>query len=274
MPYIKINNANVYFEEAGQGDETIVFAHSMLFNLRMFDDQVEFLKSEYRCIRFDFRGQGKSEVTEGGYDLDSLMEDTAKLIKTLECAPCHFVGFSMGGMVAMRLAMHYPELIKSLILIDTSSEPQDDMVRNRALIWIGKHFGLRILANKVMSMFFSSHFVRDKSRASLYQTWRNYFIANDLEGILKVIAEVVFRKGITERLNVIKHPTIIMVGENDVLTDLAKAKIIHEQIPHSELKVIPRAGHMSPVEEPEIVNQIISDFLRKDQKPSSKIQRG
>ena len=117
MPFATINNARLYYEEHGQGKETIVFAHSMLFNLRMFDDQVKFLKSNYRCVLFDFRGQGKSEDTSSGYDLDSLTKDALEFIKALNCDPCHFIGFSMGGMVAMRLAIRHPEVIKSLILI-------------------------------------------------------------------------------------------------------------------------------------------------------------
>ena len=115
MPLITVNDARVYYEEHGQGDETIVFGHSMLFNLRMFDEQVEFLKSRYRCVLFDFRGQGKSEVTPDGYELDNLTVDASELIKILNCSPCHFVGFSMGGMVALRLAIRHPELIKALV---------------------------------------------------------------------------------------------------------------------------------------------------------------
>ena len=197
MPHIWINNANLYYEEEGEGQDTIVFGHSLLFNLRMFDDQTHFLRSQYRCVRFDFRGQGKSEVTADGYDLDTLTEDAAQLITTLECSPCHFVGFSMGGMVAQRLAIKYPELIKSLILIDTSSEPQDDMLRNRILTWIAKYFGLRILANKVMSMFFSAGFLKDKSKSALRNTWKKHFLSNHPKGVVRAVKGVIFRRGIT-----------------------------------------------------------------------------
>ena len=261
MPYIKINKANLYFEEEGKGEVPIVFGHSMLFNLRMFDDQVNFLKSDFKCIRFDFRGQGKSEVTKAGYALDELANDTVKLIKALKCGPCHFVGFSMGGMVALRLAVKYPELIKSLILIDTSSEPQDDMLRNRILIWIAKYFGIGILANKVMSMFFAPKFLKDKNKVQLRNTWKQHYLANDQAGILRVIKAVVFRKSITPTLDTINQPAIIMVGEKDILTDYNKAKILHQHIKHSELKIIPNAGHMSTVEEPDVVNQFICEFL-------------
>ena len=101
MPYLNLNKAKLYFEDEGKGDETFIFGHSMLFNLRMFDDQVNFLKDNYRCVRFDFRGQGKSEIKSNGYDLDSLTEETLALMKSLDCTPCHFIGFSMGGMVAL-----------------------------------------------------------------------------------------------------------------------------------------------------------------------------
>jgi len=260
MSTIKVNNANLYFEEEGKG-ETIVFGHSMLFNLRMFDGQVDHLKNNFRCVRFDFRGQGKSEVTESGYDLDSLTDDVAKVIESLQCDPCHFVGFSMGGMVGMRLAVKHPKLIKSLILIDTSSELQDQMIRNRVMLWVAKYIGIKVLANKVVSMFFSSNFLKDKNNQSIAKIYKNYFQANDPKGIVEVVRGVIFRKRCTEILSSISQPTMIMVGEKDELTDYQKSKILKENIENSQLEIIPRAGHLTPVEEPALVNQIISQFI-------------
>ena len=262
MPFITVNNVKLYYEEQGSGSETLVFGHSMLFNLRMFDDQVAVLKAKYRCISFDFRGQGQSEVTDCGYDLESLTEDTAKLLKALNTQPCHFVGFSMGGMVAMRLAVQFPDLIKSLVLIDTSSERQDNMLRNRILIVIAQYFGLKVLAAKVMSMFFGSQFLKDPQRKALRHSWKAYFLANDPKGIVHVVKGVIFREPITETLKYIKQPTLIMVGEEDELTDLKKAQIIHDNIAHSTLHIIPNAAHMGPVEEPEFVTKTIAKFLK------------
>src|SRR5687767_2024240 len=101
MPHMTINGVSLYYEEQGAGPEAIVFAHGCLLNCRMFDGQVAALKERYRCIRFDFRGQGQSEVTRSGYDMDTLTEDAVALIGQLGCAPCHFLGFSMGGFVGM-----------------------------------------------------------------------------------------------------------------------------------------------------------------------------
>jgi len=268
MTFIKLKNTRLYYEIKGEGKETIVFGHSMLFNLRMFDDQTSYLCNEFRCVSFDFRGQGKSQITEGGYDLDTLTDDIAELINILNCKPCHFVGFSMGGMVAMRLAIKYPELIKSLILIDTSSdsEPKEKMGQNKLLLWISRYFGISLIANRIMSMFFSRNFINDKHRKELKRIWKNHLIANDKVGITKVVQGVLYRKSITEFLNKINVPSLILVGENDILTRYDKAEILHYNIKKSILKVIPRAGHMSPVEEPKFVNEQIADFLRKIQK--------
>lgn len=263
MPYIKLNNAELYFEEEGQGNENMVFGHSMLFNLRMFDDQVDFLKTNYRCIRFDFRGQGKSEITANGYDLDSLAEETYKFIIARDCSPCHFVGFSMGGMVALRLAIKYPEIISSLILTDTSSEPEpkDHNLRNKLMLWIAKYLGLKPLANQVMKMFFGPAFLKDPNKEQIRKKWKNYFLANNRHGIIKVTKAVLTRRGITNELHKIKCPVLILVGEKDTLTDHGKAEIMHKMIKDSKLRIIPRAGHMSPIEEPDLVNAEIKEFL-------------
>lgn len=70
MPHITVNSAKLYYDEQGAGEGSIVFAHGLLFNTSMFDNQIEALREHYRCIRFDFRGQGHSEVARNGYDMD------------------------------------------------------------------------------------------------------------------------------------------------------------------------------------------------------------
>ncbi|MCX2745448.1 alpha/beta hydrolase [Mangrovivirga sp. M17] len=264
MPDISVNGTTLYYEQEGNEKETLVFGHSLLFNLRMFDSQVEYLKSKYTCIRFDFRGHGKSESTDNGYDLNTLTEDFAGLVQELNIGNCHFIGFSMGGMVALRAAIKYPELIKSLILIDTSSEPEpkSGMIRNKAMLFVAKYIGLAPIAGRVMKMFFGKSFLHDPERESTRELYSNYFKTNDRKGIVKAVKGVLYRKGITGKLKLINQPTTILVGEEDQLTDHQKAEILHRNIRNSKLEVIPRAAHMSPVEEPQIVNSIIDKHLR------------
>lgn len=261
MPFINVNNAKLYYEEEGSGDKVLVFGHSMLFNLRMFDQQVAHLKNEYRCIRFDFRGHGKSESTINGYDLDNLTEDAAELIKSLNCSPCHFIGFSMGGMVAMRIALKYPDLIQSLVLIDTSSEPQPKELKNTLMLFVAKNFGLKPISGQVLSMFFGKKFLEDPERKEERKIWKNHFENNNRKGLVKAVNGVLSRTGITEKLEMIKQPTTIMVGDKDQLTEVSISKILHSHINNSSMEIIPDAGHMSPVEEPDMVNSLISSHL-------------
>ena len=131
------------------------------------------------------------------------------------------------------------------------------------MTFVAKHIGLKPLANKVMKLFFGPAFLTDPERKEIRKIWKDHFTANNQSGIVKAVKGVLFREAMTDRINGIEHPTTIMVGAEDQLTDLTRAEILHAQIPNTVLEVIPRAGHMSPVEEPDLVNSIIKDHLAR-----------
>jgi len=263
MPFLTVNGARLYYEERGSGPESIVFFHSLLFNCRMFDAQIDALSDRYRCVAFDWRGHGRSEVTADGYDMDTLTADTVALIDELDCAPCHYVGFSTGGFVGLRLAIRHAELLRSLILIDTSAdpEPEENLPRYRLLSLVARWIGPRAVAGRVMPIMFSQHFLSDPDRGALRREWRQHFVDNDRVGATRGAKGVITREGVAEHLGGIDVPTLILVGENDVATTPEKSERMHAGIAGSKLVTIPRAGHMSPVEEPEAVTEAIKAFL-------------
>ncbi len=263
MPKIQVNGAEIYYEEYGVGPETIVFSHGLLWSGRMFDDQVNTLKDRYRCITFDHRGQGQSEVTKTGYDMDTLSEDAAALIEALECAPCHFLGLSMGGFVAMRLAIRRPELLKSLMLLETTAdpEPEENIGRYRLLNFIARWFGLGLVANRVMPIMFGQKFLNDPKRATQKAEWRQHMINNHRIGITRAVKGVIERGGVYDQLDQITSPTLIIIGDQDVATVPAKSERMQARIPGADLVIIPGAGHTSSVEEPEAVNAALEEFL-------------
>jgi len=263
MPIIRVNGAGLYYEEHGTGPETIVFAHGLLWSCRMFDDQVAALKDRYRCIAFDFRGQGKSEVTRDGYDMETLYEDAAALIEALGCAPCHFVGLSMGGFIAMRLAARRPDLIKSLILLETSAdaEPSENIPKYRQLNFIARWLALGLVVDRVMPIMFGQKFLTDPARAEQRQQWRQRMASNHRIGVTRATIGTITRRSIYDEIEKIRVPTLIIVGEQDVATVPAKSQRIHERIAGSRLVIIPGAGHTSTVEEPAAVNATINEFL-------------
>jgi len=263
MPEVLLNDAKIYYEEQGTGPETILFAHGLLWSGRMFAEQVKVLSQQYRCITYDFRGQGKSQVTPSGYDIESLYEDTVVLIEKLNCLPCHFAGLSMGGFVGMRLAIRHPKMLKSLILMETSAnpEPQENIHRYRMLNLVARWIGLGLVADRVMPIMFGRNFMEDPARATERAAWRQMLVSNHRIGITKAVVGVINRLGVADQLSRISTPTLIIVGDQDIATVPAESELMHTRIPNSKLVVIPGAGHTSTVEEAAAVTSAIQGFL-------------
>ncbi len=263
MPELHVNGARIHYEESGTGPETIVFAHGLLFDGRMFEAQVQALRGRYRCVTFDFRGQGESEVTASGYDMDTLTGDAAGLIEALRCAPCHFVGLSMGGFVGMRLAARRPELLRSLVLLETSAdpEPEENVGPYRRLNFVARWLGVWPVADRVMKIMFGRTFLEDPGREDLRRELRGRIAGSRRIGIARAVTGVIDRAGIYDEIRRITLPVLVVVGDQDVATPRAKAERIHARIRGSRLAVILRAGHTSTLEEPEAVNKALRGFL-------------
>ena len=266
MPMIHVNDIDIYYEDSAPNDKQkpiMVFAHGLLWNTRMFDKQVEYFKAGYRCIAFDFRGQGQSEVTKSGYDMETLTEDTLALLDALDIQQCHFLGLSMGGFVAQRIALKRPELLLSLTLLETSADPEDpkNVPQYRKLIKAIRWLGMKRVSQKVMPIMFGSSFLADKSRKADRREWLSMLQSNRKGGVIKATTGVIERSATYDQLSDIKTPTLIIVGDEDVATPYAKAERMHFAIAGSKLVVIKGAGHTATVEEPEQVNKAINKFL-------------
>lgn len=266
MPTIKINNADIYYEDSAPDDQqkpVMVFAHGLLWSSRMYHKQVEYFQEDYRCIAFDFRGQGQSQITKSGYDMDALTEDTLELLSTLNITKCHFVGLSMGGFIAQRIAIKRPELLLSLIMLETSADPEDPELapQYRKLMTAIRWLGMKRVSKKVMPIMFGSTFLEDKSRKAEKKEWLGMLQGNRKSGVTKATLALIERKGTYEQLGEITTPTLIIVGDEDAATPYSKSERIHFAISGSKLAVIKGAGHTSTVEEPEQVNTVISKFL-------------
>ena len=264
MPKINIRNAQIHYEEYGPGEESIVFAHGLLWSGEMFREQVKVLKEDYHCLTYDHRGQGQSEVTKEGYDMDALTEDALELIKEKIGKPCHFIGLSMGGFIGMRLAARYPHWIKSLVLLETSAdvEPAENLPQYNLMTNMVKIFGTWIVASKVMKIMFGEKFLNDPTRTALKKEWKSRLVGNK-KTVVRAVKGVNTRKAVLDELKNITAPVLILVGDQDLATIPAKSEQMKSLIPQAELVIIPGAGHTSTVEEPEFVNEKIKEFLKK-----------
>lgn len=272
MPIISLNGAEIYYEDSApeqadfpleQRKPVLLFAHGLLWGTHLYDKQVEYFKPNYRCIAFDFRGQGKSQITKSGYDMDSLAEDAIALLEALEIKQCHFVGLSMGGYVAQRVALKRPDLLQSLILLDTAAEAEspdkkaDYKKLLKAIHWVG----IKRISKKVMPIMFGETFLNDKSRKQEYKTWLEHLKRNNKKGATRATIGVIERDEVLSRLPEIRLPTLIVVGDEDKPTPYEDAQKMHFAINGSKLAVIKHSGHSTPVEQPEQLNEVINTFL-------------
>ena len=262
MPTLRINGCNYYYQSHGSGPETMVLSHGLLWSGHMFYKQVDYFKDCYRIITYDHRGQGKTGLTAGGYDMDSLYLDAVELLKQLNLSAVHFGGLSMGGFVAMRLAARRPDLVKSLILMETSAQSEPNKFKYNLLKTIVRLFGVNSVVKPVMKIMFGKTFLNDPERQEERLFWTEQLGKNQ-KSIIRAVAGVIDRKGVEQELCKIRCPTLILVGTEDVGTTPEKAEFIQSKIPHAELKYIENAGHTACIEEPEQYNIEIEKFLLK-----------
>ena len=282
MPTAILNGAEIHYEDTGGEGEAVLFSHGLLFSGAMFEAQVAHLRDRFRCITYDHRGQGQSSVTEGGYDIDSLTNDAAELIRggydidsltndaadlirSLDAAPCHFVGLSMGGFVGMRLAAREPSLLKSLTLLETSADPEEpkNAPKYRILNFVARWIGLWAAINQVMPIMFGRSFLADPERAEEKIRWSKAIVSSHRIGITRAVKGVVSREGCAELLGKIKVPVGIGVGDEDIATVPEKSHRIHNSIAASELVVFKGAGHSSSIETPDQVTALIERTIQR-----------
>ena len=262
MPDIAIRDARIHYVDEGSGPETIVFAHGLLWSGEMFRPQIDALSGRYRCIAFDFRGQGRSAVTRSGYDMDTLADDTRALIEQLGAAPCHFVGLSMGGFIGMRLAARHPRLIASLALLATAAdrEPRANVPKYTLLSAVARTVGLGRVVKPVMKVMFGATFLADPAREAEREARRRDLSSVDRVGAVRATWAVITRLPIEDELARITAPTLVLSGEGERAVVPARSRRTAERIPGARFQLLPRAGHTSTLEEPAAVITALLDF--------------
>ncbi len=249
---------------AGKPDAPVlVLGHGLLFSTTMWRHQVEVLRSSYRCVAVDWRGQGATPATTDGFDMDTLYADLVALIEHLDVGPVHYAGLSMGGFVGLRLAARRPDLLRSLTLIDTSAGPEDPekVRRYRLMAGIYGRFGIKPLLSQVAPIMFSASYLDSDPGDSTVRTWVAELSTQDRTGVKKAIRGVTDRLALGDEIRSITAPTLVIVGSEDAATPVAKAEVIAAAIRGSRLDVLAGVGHVSTLEDPARINALLTDFL-------------
>ena len=124
MPDFLIDGTRLHYTEVGDGPETVVFSHSYLLDHHHFDAQIAALAGRFRVLAYDHRGHGQSDRPRGTCSMEHIYSDGVRVAELLGRGPVHWVGRSTGGYVGLRFAIRRPELLRSLVLMDTAAGPE------------------------------------------------------------------------------------------------------------------------------------------------------
>ena len=263
MPHALLNGASLWYDETGAGGETVVFGHGLAFSGAMFEAQVAALRDRYRCVTFDLRGHGQSELTTDGYDMDTLADDAVALIERLGGGPVHLIGLSIGGFTGLRVGLRKPQLLRSLTLIGSRAfDGSETALAFKAVPFIARTLGMRFLAGALMKSMFSSAFLGDPARAPLREKWRQHFLADRQLGVARAARGVIAQRSVLPELGGLRLPVLMIRGEVDKVVPREGAERTITAIPGGRMVTIPGAGHACNIEQPGQVNRVIAEFLQ------------
>ena len=240
----------------------IVLSHALGLDMHMWDAlAAQLAAANHPVLRYDHRGHGASAVPAGPYTMDDLVDDAARLLREWGRGPVVWVGLSMGGMVGQGLAVRHPELIKALVLANTTSKypPAAGAVFEQRIGTV-RSGGMAAVVESVLERYFSAAF--RATQAGAVAAFRAKVLKTDPTGYAASCAAV---GGVDwlERLSTVRCPTLIIAGALDVGAPPAMSQAMAERIPGAELVIFDEASHLSVAEQPELFANTLKGFLAR-----------
>ncbi|MBN2327896.1 MAG: alpha/beta fold hydrolase [Candidatus Omnitrophica bacterium] len=241
----------------------LVLIHAFPLDRRMWDHQVNGLENIIRVIAPDTPGFGNSDRLTDKPSMSAYVTSLLQFLDDQGIEQAVFGGCSMGGYILFELWRKAPERTAGLILWDTRADADAPDARENRLKTIKevRENGAASLAETMPAKLLSP--VTFKTRTDLVDELKKTILNNPKEGIADAQQALADRPDSTNTLRTITAPALILVGEDDVLTPPELAQSMHSQIQNSRLEIIPQAGHLSPLEQPEKTNAIVESFLRE-----------
>ena len=262
MKIIK-NNISIY-EEGDSSKRTIIFVHGFPYDHSMWEKQIDALSSSYYCITYDIRGLGESPAGDGQFTMESFIDDLEFIIDELNLNKPVLCGLSMGGYISFRAIERMQNKFGGVIFCDTKPEADNNegkLKRAASIKKINKE-GLEAFVNEFVPNCFAESSI--KNMRMQYENILFKSATFDPLGVKGCILAMIGRNDTTGSLNKIKIPSLVLCGEKDKLTPPETMKNLAKNITDSQFILIPGAGHMTPVENPDAVNKAIYEFMIKN----------
>jgi proline-specific peptidase len=261
-----VNGIKLYYEVTGK-NKALVMLHGYVGDIEDFRNQINYFSPNYKIYALDQRGRGKSEAPKNptDYSMKLFVDDVYQWLKLLKVQKFCLVGHSLGGMVSLEFALAHQDMLSCLILTDTSSGSQAPTLEETA--HLEKVF--EVARTKGTGSAFEYDLANSPATKARYQKhpetldrMRKKTLSTPVDGYINVRLASMNRKPVTDRLNEIKVPTLIVYGGDDT-PFISASKVLKEGIPNLELVMIPNVGHGPMYEDPNKYNEAISKFLNR-----------
>ena len=264
MPKVRVGDVQIFHQVAGDG-EPLLLIMGWGGDHTAWALQVPALSSEFRCVAFDNRGAGQSDQPDVPYTTRMMAEDTVGLMDALGIDQAHVSGISMGGMVAQEIALSHPDRVRTLQLHATLARPDAYLVAvGRSLLRARAALTREEWFRTLLPWIFTPRTYAE--RAEFVELFVQRFLENpyppSLTGYTRQ-AEACWAHDSEPRLHLIRCPTLITVGAEDVFVPLRFSRVLQEGIPGAELIVIEGGSHGYLWEQFELFNAACLRFLQK-----------
>jgi len=238
----------------------VVWIHGLPHNRSLWANQLDAVGDGVRSIAPDLRGFGDSPA-EAPYSIDRYADDIAELLDGLAVPAAVIGGISMGGHICFAFWRRYRRRVLGLILADTRAGTDDEAAKNRrrSLIALARDKGAAAVADaQIIGMLGAT---TRKTRPDLVASTHSMLASAPVGGIIGALEAMMNRADSTSTLATIDVPTLVIGGKEDALTQIKEVRGLHQAIADSDLVVIPRAGHLPNIEQPEAFNAAVRSFL-------------
>lgn len=265
MPKITINNRSMHYLDEGEGP-VLLLGHSYLWDHNMWREQVAELSQNFRCIVPDLWGHGDSDPLEGDVSIQTLADDHWQLMQALEIDRFSIIGLSVGGMWGTQLALDHPEAVEKLVIMDSyvGAEPEQSQQHYYQMLAMVEQLEMipPPMIEQLIPIFLSND-------TQVYQPQLVAHLSESLMAFsgkralsLVEMGRAIFgRKDNLAQLAKITIPALVITGEFDIPHPPHETEQMAGLMTNSRFEIIPKAGHISALEQPEAVNDVLRAFL-------------
>jgi len=246
----------MYYEISGKG-EPLVLIHGLGSSSRDWEDFIPLIQ-DFQIITLDLRGHGQTAKPKGKYTIKMFGQDIITLLKNINLQSVHVLGISLGGAIALQMAVDFPDYVKSLIVINSTSEVRVDSMKMKMeafkRTFIVKLVGMEKMGEVLASRLFIKP-EQEELRAKLIERWAE----NNKRSYLSAM-HALFGWSVRDQLPNIRCPTLIVGSDGDYSSSSVKREYT-ALIPNAKFVEIPDARHAVTAEKPVELSKVVLDFL-------------